>query len=119
MSEPGRETIYILDQVTAKPGQAQAFLAAYMERYAPAASAERGMTLVHRWISPPMWLEEESNTLFITWSVQGAKAWWGMSFHSRRNPAVAEFWASVEPLVEKRHRSFLSDVADVESLCNV
>jgi hypothetical protein len=120
MSQPEhKETIYILDQVTAKPGQAKAFLEAYMERYAPAAKQDRGMTLLHRWISPPMWLEDEGNTLFIIWTVQGAPAWWNMSFHGRRNPAVAEFWKSIEPLIETRHRSFLSDIADVESLCNV
>ncbi len=112
------ETIYILDQVTPKPGQAQAFLAAYMERYAPAA-LERGMTLVNRLVSPPMWLKEQSNTLQITWSVKGAGAWWAMSHQGRRNPAVKEFWESVQPMIVTRHRSFLSDVADVESICNV
>jgi hypothetical protein len=119
MSEPaGNETIYILDQVTPKPGQAEAFLAAYMEKYAPAARA-RGMTLVHRWVAPPMWLKEQSNTLFIIWTVQGARAWWQMSFLGRRDPAVSGFWEEIEPMIEKRHRSFLSDVADVESLCHV
>jgi hypothetical protein len=117
-----KETIYIQDQITAKPGKAKEVLAAYMERYAPAAKEERGMTLVSRLITPPMWLndqDDQGNTLFITWSVQGAPAWWNMSFHGRRNPKVAEFWQSIEPLIEKRHRCFLSDIADVESLCNV
>jgi hypothetical protein len=123
MSQPEhKETIFIQDQITAKPGKAKEVLAAYMERYAPAAKEERGMTLVSRLITPPMWLndqDDQGNTLVITWSVQGAPAWWNMSLHSRRNPAVAEFWKSIEPLVETRHRSFLSDIADVESLCNV
>jgi hypothetical protein len=113
-----KETIYILDQVTTKPGQAQEFLEVYMAHYAPAAR-ERGMTLVHRWVTPPMWLKEQSNTLHIIWTVQGAPAWWSMSHQGRRNPAVRQFWESVEPLIETRHRSFLSDVADVESLCDV
>ena len=112
------ETIFILDEVTAKPGRARDFLAAYMERYAPAAR-ERGMTLVHRWVAPPMWLKEQSNSLFIIWSVQGARAWWQMSFLGRRDPAVSGFWEETRPMIEKRHRCFLSDVADVESLCNV
>jgi len=123
MSQPDhKETIFIQDQITAKPGKAKEVLAAYMERYAPAAKEERGMTLVSRLITPPMWLndqDDQGNTLVITWSVQGAPAWWNMSFHGRRNPAVAEFWKSIAPLIETRHRSFLSDVADVESLCNV
>jgi hypothetical protein len=117
-----KETIFIQDQITAKPGKAKAVLAAYMERYAPAAKEERGMTLVSRLITPPMWLndqDDQGNTLVITWSVQGAPAWWNMSFHGRRNPAVAEFWKSIAPLIETRNRSFLSDIADVESLCNV
>jgi hypothetical protein len=112
------ETIYIVDHVTAKPGRAQAFLDAYMERYAPAAK-ERGMTLVSRLVAPPMWLTDQSNTLLITWTVEGAGAWWGMSHQGRRNPAVREFWESVGGLIEKRHRSFFSDVADVESICDV
>jgi hypothetical protein len=114
----GKETIYILDQVTPKPGQAQKFLEAYMEKYAPAARA-RGMTLVHRWVTPPLWLKEQSNTLFIIWTVQGAKSWWQMSFLGRRDPAVAGWWEEAEAMIEKRHRCFLSDIADVESLCNV
>jgi len=114
----GNETIYILDQITPKPGQAQAFLNAYMEKYAPAARA-RGMTLVHRWVSPPMWLKEQSNTLFIIWTVQGAKAWWQMSFLGRRDPTVVGWWEEAESMIEKRHRCFLSDVADIESLANV
>ncbi len=118
MSEPGKETIYFLDQVKPKPGLAQAFLDLYMEKYAPAAR-DRGMTLVHRWVAPPMWLKEQSNTLYIIWTVQGARAWWQASFLGRRNPQVSGFWEEVAPMIESRHRSFLSDVADVESLCNV
>ena len=114
----GQETIYILDQITPKPGRARDVLDLYMEKYAPKAR-ERGMTLLHRWVAPPMWLDEQSNTLFIVWTVQGAKAWWQMSFLGRRDPTVAGFWDEIEPLIEKRHRSFSSDVTDVESLCDV
>ena len=85
MSGEHDETIYILDEMTAKPGQAEALLAAYMEKYAPAAR-ERGMILVHRWVTPPLWLKEQSNTLYVIWTVQGAKAWWQMSFLGRRDP---------------------------------
>ncbi len=113
-----KETIYVVDQITPKVGQAKAFLDAYMAKYAPAAR-ERGMTLVHRWISPPMWLEEQTNTLTIIWSVQGAPAWWHMSHLGRRNPDVAGFWKAVAPMIENRHRSFSSAVEDVEGLANV
>ena len=46
-----KETIFIQDQITARPGKAKEVLAAYMERYAPAAKEERGMTLVSRLIA--------------------------------------------------------------------
>jgi len=113
-----QETIFIVDQVIPKPGQAKAFLDTYMARYAPAAR-ERGMTLVHQWVSPPMWLDEQSNTLTIIWTVQGAPAWWNMSFHGRRNPEVAGFWESIEPMIVSRRRSFSAEVADLESLADV
>ncbi len=112
------ETIYILDEMTAKPGQAEALLAAYMEKYAPAAR-ERGMTLIHRWVTPPLWLREQSNTLYVIWTVQGAKAWWRMSFLGRRDPAVTGWWEEAASMIETRRRCFLGDVADLESLSNV
>jgi hypothetical protein len=112
------ETIYILDEMTAKPGQAEALLAAYMEKYAPAAR-ERGMILVHRWVTPPLWLKEQSNTLYVIWTVQGAKAWWQMSFLGRRDHAVAGWWEEAAPMIESRRRCFLGDVADLGSFSNV
>lgn len=114
----GQGTIYILDQITPKPGRAKEVFDLYMEKYAPKAR-ERGMTLVHRLVAPPMWLKEQSNTLFIMWTVQGAGAWWRMSHIGRRDPTVAGFWKEIEPLIENRHRCFPSDVADMESLGNV
>jgi hypothetical protein len=118
MSTPHGEPIYILDQVTTRPGQGQAFLDAYMTRYAPGAEA-RGMTLVHSWVTPPLWLDDQPNTLFIVWSVKGAPAWWQMSFQSRRDPEVTAWWEEAQTMMISRHRSFLGDVADIASLTDV
>jgi hypothetical protein len=112
------ETIYILDEMTAKPGQAEALLAAYMADYVPAAR-ERGMTLIHRWVTPPLWLKAQSNTLHVIWTVQGAKSWWRMSFIGRRDPAVAGWWENAAPMIESRRRCFLADADDLESLADV
>jgi hypothetical protein len=112
------ETIYILDEVTPKAGRGEAFLAAYMTQYAPKAR-ERGMTLVHSWVTPPLWLKEQSNTLYIIWSVQGARSWGQMSFVGRRDPAVAGWWEEAEAMIEHRRRCFLSDVSELESLSHV
>ncbi len=47
----GEKTVFLIDQVVTKPGQARAFLNAYMERYAPGARA-RGMSLERSWVTP-------------------------------------------------------------------
>ena len=36
-----------------------------------------------------------------------------------RDPTVVGWWEEAESMIEKRHRCFLSDVADIESLANV
>jgi hypothetical protein len=110
--------IYIVDQITPNPGEAEAFLNLYMERYAPGAR-ERGMTLEFTWVSPPTWLKDQSNTLFIIWSVPDAKAWWAMSHGGKRDPVVQAWWRDAESMIEKRHRCFLTDVSAVAKLANV
>ena len=117
MSTPGQEKIYVVDQITPKPGQGEAFLKAYMEKYAP--GARERMTHEFTWVSPPMWLKEQSNTLYIIWSVKGAGQWWGMSQQSRRIDAVTSWWAEVDSMVVSRDRVFVSDVADIASLAHV
>jgi len=112
------ETIYILDQITPKAGRAEEFLKAYMARYAPGAAA-RGMKHEFTWVGPPMWLENQPNTLFVIWSVQGAPAWWAMEHQARRDPSVIDWWRDADAMVETRRRSFLSNVSDVASLTNV
>lgn len=109
---------YVLDEITCKPGKAQAMLDTYLKEYAPGAR-ERGMELDRVLVSPPMWLEEQPNTLHITWKLAGAPGFWAMSYQGRRNPAVKGFWDGVEPLIEKRSRRFLAATADVEVLCDV
>jgi hypothetical protein len=115
---PTPPPVYVLDEITAKPGQAQAVLDVYMERYAPGAR-ERGMVLDRVLVSPPLWLEDQPNTLHISWTVAGAPGFWNMSFQGRRNPAVKAFWDSIEPLIENRSRRFLAATSDLEVLCDV
>ena len=118
MSEAGRETIYYLDHLVAQPGCAQALLQFYMSDYAPQARM-RGMTLVHRWVTPPVWLKEQSNELFIVWSVEGAQAWWDATRLRRADPTFLGFWQEAKPMIVSRRRLFLSAVDDVDSLCDV
>jgi len=112
------EPIYLLDQITPKAGQAEAFLKAYMERYAPNAKS-RGLKHEFTWVAPPMWLDNQPNTLFIVWSVKGAGAWWAMEHSARRDPAIIEWWREADMMIESRRRSFASNVSDIASLTDV
>lgn len=112
----GSETVYLVDQVVVKPGQAQAFLQAYRERYVPGAQA-RGMRLERTWVTPPLWLADQCNTLLLIWSLQGAAGFWAMSFQGRRDSALQDWWwQEAAPMIESRQRYIASDVADVASL---
>jgi hypothetical protein len=113
------ETVYIVDQITPKPGAGRSFLDAYMQRYAPGAR-ERGMTLEHTWVAPPVWLEDGSNTLFFVWSVKGAKEVWSSLFSARRLSSVDDWWwKDAAEMIVSRERFFLSNPSDIASLTNV
>jgi hypothetical protein len=118
MSEPGQEIIYYLDHMVAQPGRAKELLRFYMSDYVPQAK-RRGLTLVHRWVTPPLWLKEQSNELFVIWSVQGAQAWWDATRQRRADPSFLGFWEEAQPMIVDRRRLFLSEVDDVNSLNDV
>lgn len=112
------QTIYIVDELVALPGQGEALLAAYQADYAPGAAA-RGMVLDRIIVSPPLWLDEASNRLLITWTVEGAGGWWGQAVQSRYDPSVEAFWAGAAAMLESRNRYFGSAAADVAEIAHV
>ena len=113
------ETIVILDQITPKSGCGEAFFKRYIDEYAPVARA-RGLKLEHSWVSPPMWMEgAQSNTLFIMWSVRGVAAYWSAAQQARLDPASADWWRDIEPMITTRNRSVLGEASDIESLTDV
>jgi hypothetical protein len=112
------QTVYIIDELVSAPGKGKELLAAYQARYIPSAQA-RGMVLERILISPPVWLEESSNRLTISWTVEGAGGWWGQAVQSRYDPAVGAFWAEIEPLITARDRHFGAAEADIAELTHV
>lgn len=115
------DTIYIVDVLHAKPGDGKALFDHYMSEYAPGAQ-QRGMTLVHTNVNPPIWLNDAdaNNTLEFVWSVPGMMGWATMVGSSRYNPEVApgliEFWRAVDDRVLSRTRTLSAPDTDVESL---
>ncbi|MEW3810101.1 hypothetical protein QOZ45_30025, partial [Pseudomonas aeruginosa] len=70
-------------------------------------------------VSPPIWSEELSNTVTITWVLPSPHAWWEMTWKGRPDRTLAEWWSRIDELVVERTRSFAAAADDVESLCDV
>ncbi|MBS0477040.1 MAG: hypothetical protein JSR28_18065 [Proteobacteria bacterium] len=111
-------TVYIIDDLVAAPGKGHELLGLYREKYAPAARA-RGMVLDREIVAPPLWLDELSNRLLITWTVAGAAGWWGQGVQSRFDPGVAAFWDEAAPLIASRARYFGTAEADIAEVTHV
>ncbi len=110
--------IIIRDELTARPGQGQALFDLYMTAYAPGAR-ERGLTLTHTLVSPPLWLEDGVNTLLFVWTLPDAVAFWRKNNLGRRAPAVRACWARIEALAVSRRRDTFADPADFAALADV
>lgn len=111
-------TIYIVDRVVLTPGSARSFIDAYLSEYAPTAR-ERGMTLDRLLVSPPVWVDGETNTVTATWTVPGPAQWWQAAVRGRHDPGPARWWASKAPLIVERSRSMEAAVDDVHALCDL
>ena len=117
MSTPA--PIWVLDDVTVRAGQGQAFLAAYLERYVPI--VERcGLTLAQRLVEPAMWLDDEPNRILFLWSAPDPDTIWRAKHMLRRDPAVITWWHEYAPsMIACRRRAMLADAASVGALTGV
>ncbi|WP_345348984.1 hypothetical protein [Rhodococcus olei] len=110
--------VYVIDTVVTKPGRGREFVDRYLSEYAPGAR-ERGMTLDRVTVSPPVWFQDESNTVTVTWTVDGAQGWWAMTWKGRPDPALGTWWSGIDELVVERTRSTAAAADDVEGLVHV
>lgn len=111
--------IWIMDEIETKPGQGQAFLDAYMARYAPGNTA-RGLKLAHVMVEPAMWLDDASNRLVIIWEAADAGAVWAAKHQARGDEAVIRWWEEEAPaFTVSRRRSTLAPAEMLETLANV
>jgi hypothetical protein len=106
--------VVIVDELVARPGRAAEVLSRYRQEYVPAAR-ERGLRLLHEWVSPPVLLEHGSNTLVVVWGVDGPDGWW-RARAGGRDPGVIGFWERLTPLLEVRRRRHLAEAADLDRL---
>ncbi len=110
--------VFVIDRVVTRPGCARNFVNAYLAEYVPGARS-RGMTLCDVLVSPPIWFENQPNTVTITWTLPSAQAWWEMTWQGRPDPALGEWWSQIGELVMERSRSVAAAADDVDKLCDV
>ena len=110
--------IFVIDRMVTKPGCARTIIDTYLAEYAPGARG-RGMTLRDVLVSPPIWSEELSNTVTITWTLPSPQAWWEMTWKGRPDPTLGEWWSPIDELVVEGPRSFPATADDVDALCDV
>jgi len=110
--------VFILDEITVKPGLAAQYRELYREQYMPGAK-RRGMQLEGAWQNPPgMDFPERPTTLYYLWSVEDTRAWWAMRLS--RTPEGRDerfdkhaFWQRSDSLTAGRSRKFLSALDDL------
>lgn len=108
--------VLVIDRILTEPGQARRFVDRYLAEYAPGAKG-RGMTLRSVLVSPPIWFDNESNTVTITWSLPSPLAWWQMTWQGRTDPQLGRWWSEIDELVAERTRSVAAAASDVDALC--
>lgn len=110
--------VYVIDHVTTRPGCAKVFIENYLAEYAPGAR-ERGMTLRGVLVSPPIWFDDQPNTVVITWSLPSAMAWWEMTWKGRPDPTLGPWWKGVATMITERTRTVAASADDVDGMCDV
>jgi hypothetical protein len=104
--------VFVIDRVVTAPGCARPFVEAYLAGYAPGARA-RGMALRDVLVSPPIWWDDRSNVVTITWVLPSPLAWWQMTWQGRPDPTVGQWWKGIADLVVERTREVATAPDDV------
>jgi hypothetical protein len=97
--------IHVLDEIVLDADRLPAVLALLDERYLPGC-APRGLTLLNRWVSPPVAVADAPNTLWLLWQVPGVYAYYSM--RSLAGADVLGFWSAVDALCRLRRRHVMS-----------
>lgn len=98
--------IRILDEITLDAEHIDTVMQNLAELYLPSCG-ERGLSLEQRWVSPPVAVPGQANTLWLLWQVPDVWGYYGM--RSRLGPQAMQFWARVDGLCLSRRRHVLGD----------
>lgn len=95
--------IQLLDEIVVAADSLPIVRALLHERYLPGAQA-RKMQLAGEWVSPPVAVTDEPNTLWLAWQLPDVGAWWDMRQQASFDPSVETLWKDVDALCLRRTR---------------
>lgn len=101
------EPIFILDQITLRPGKLGEFREKLAREYLPAAR-DRGLRLVDSWLTPPLEMHDAGNDLVLLWSLADIGAFWEMRRLQGEDPEGAHWWEGTGEWVASRSRQFMT-----------
>ena len=111
--------LWIVDEIVARPGRGEAFLAAYLEDYAPKVRAN-GLTLAHCMVEPAMWLDDAPNHILCIWTAADAVTVWTAKHRARGDADIARWWnETAPPFLESRRRGTFADADALADLDHV
>ncbi len=99
-----QDPITIIDELELRPGMLEPFLEAMNAEYRPGAE-QRGLRLLHGWVTPPVELAGAGTRLLLVWQVDGVPGFWRMRSQNAA-PEVARWWRGCERFVVSRSRRY-------------
>lgn len=113
------EVVYIVDRLTAKPGEGKALYDDFMANMKPIME-DAGWTFVRATVAPAIWLEKDSSIIEIEWTMPNiAQAAWAYSSATRYNPEYVAWWAGVREKAVSVDRLYSASESYMEVLNNV
>ncbi len=99
-----QDPITIIDELELRPGMLEPFLEAMNAQYRPGAE-QRGLRLLHEWVTPPVELADGGTRLLLVWQVDGVPDFWRMRSQNAA-PEVARWWRGCERFLVSRSRRY-------------
>lgn len=99
--------VHILDEIVLDPGSIAPVLQLLEEKYLPGLAARQTLSLQQRWVSPPVQLDAQSNTLWLLWEASDPYGYYTM--RGTAGEDVQRFWETVDGLCLRRRRHVMGD----------